>query len=181
MWCAPSSGCRSAGAYGARAGKDGINGIRYGAGNAGHVPIEADEMENPILFERYEIVADTGGAGKFRSGNGFCRVFRVLADQASLCLCADRHKSQPQGLFGGQPGLSARYVLDPGTPELRILSSKTPYIPLNEGTLVWLQSAGGGGYGNPRERDVALVRRDVQDGYVTAEHATEAYGQRAAE
>jgi N-methylhydantoinase B len=166
----------SSGAYGARATRDGINGIRYGAGNAGHVPIEADEMENPILFERYEIVADSGGAGKFRGGNGFCRVFRVLADQASLCLCADRHESQPRGLFGGQPGRSALYVLDPGTPEERRLSSKTPYLPLAEGTLVWLQSAGGGGYGDPAEREHALIERDLRDGYITEDCAVSVYG-----
>jgi N-methylhydantoinase B len=52
----------SSGAYGARASRDGINAIRYGAGNAGHVPIEADEMENPLLFERYEVVARSGSA-----------------------------------------------------------------------------------------------------------------------
>ncbi|MES2534508.1 MAG: hydantoinase B/oxoprolinase family protein [Pseudomonadota bacterium] len=166
----------SSGAYGARATKDGINGIRYGVGNAGHVPIEADEMENPILFERYEIVADTGGAGKFRGGNGFSRVFRVLANEASICLCADRHRSQPQGLFGGQPGRSAQYVLDPGTDRERRLSSKTPYVPLAEGTLVWLQSAGGGGYGDPKQRDRALIERDLQDGYITDACATGEYG-----
>ncbi len=165
----------SSGAYGARATKDGMNGIRYGAGNAGHVPIEADEMENPLLFERYEVVADTGGAGKFRGGNGFCRVFRVLADQGSICLCADRHKSQPQGLFGGHPGTTAMYVLDPGTPKERRLPSKTPYINLQQGTLVWLQSAGGGGYGDPAERDPKLIERDLRDGYVTPEHARRVY------
>ncbi len=166
----------SSGAYGARATKDGINAIRYGAGNAGHVPIEADEMENPLLFERYEVVADTGGAGTFRGGNGFCRVFRVLADGGSICLCADRHRSQPQGLFGGQPGSTARYVLDPGTPDERVLSSKTPYLPLKEGSLVWLQSAGGGGYGDPKARDRALIERDLLDGYITPERAEQVYG-----
>ena len=166
----------SSGAYGARATRDGINAIRYGAGNAGHVPIEADEMENPIVFERYEVVADTGGAGTFRGGNGFCRVFRVLADGASICLCADRHRSQPQGLFGGQPGSTARYILDPGTAKERILSSKTPYLPLDQGTLVWLQSAGGGGYGDPKARDRALIERDLRDGYVSVERAREVYG-----
>jgi N-methylhydantoinase B len=168
----------SSGAYGARATKDGINGIRYGAGNAGHVPIEADEMENPLLFERYELVPDTGGAGKYRGGNGFCRVFRVLADQASICLCADRHVSRPQGLFGGRPGTSAVYVLDPGSPKARRLSSKTPYIALEPGTLVWLQSAGGGGYGDPATRDPALIAADIRDGYVTAAFAAEQYGYR---
>ncbi len=166
----------SSGAYGARATRDGINAIRYGAGNAGHVPIEADEMENPIVFERYEVVADTGGAGTFRGGNGFCRVFRVLADGASICLCADRHRSQPQGLFGGLPGSTARYVLDPGTAKERVLSSKTPYLPLDQGTLVWLQSAGGGGYGDPKARDRSLIERDLKDGYVSVERALEVYG-----
>jgi len=166
----------SSGAYGARATRDGINAIRYGAGNAGHVPIEADEMENPLLFERYEVVANTGGAGTFRGGNGFCRVFRVLADGASICLCADRHQSQPPGLFGGAAGTTARYVLDPGTPDERVLSSKTPYLPLRQGTLVWLQSAGGGGYGSPAQRDRSLIERDLQDGYISLDHAREVYG-----
>jgi len=166
----------SSGAYGARATRDGINAIRYGAGNAGHVPIEADEMENPIVFERYEVMADTGGAGTFRGGNGFCRVFRVMADGASICLCADRHRSQPQGLFGGQPGSTARYVLDPGTPKERVLSSKTPYLPLDQGTLVWLQSAGGGGYGEPKARERSLIERDLRDGYISVERAREVYG-----
>lgn len=166
----------SSGAYGARATKDGINGIRYGAGNAGHVPIEADEMENPILFERYGIVPDTGGAGTYRGGNGFCRVFRVLADQASICICADRHLTRPPGLFGGSAGTTARYVLDPGTPKERVLTSKTPYLPLDAGTLVWLQSAGGGGYGDPRKRDQKLIKRDLRDGYITPEFAKRAYG-----
>ena len=166
----------SSGAYGARATRDGINAIRYGAGNAGHVPIEADEMENPILFERYEVMPDTGGAGRFRGGNGFCRVFRVLADQASICICADRHRTQPPGLFGGRPGTTAQYVLNPGLPSERRLTSKTPYVPLEAGTLVWLQSAGDGGYGDPRERDPQLIERDLRDGYITEEFAAREYG-----
>lgn len=165
----------SSGAYGARATKDGLNAIRYGAGNAGHIPVEASEMENPLRYERIEILPDTGGPGMYRGGNGFCRVFTVLVDTAEICLCADRHKSQPQGLFGGLPGTSARYVLNPGTPEERVLSSKTPYIRLAEGTVVWLQSAGGGGYGDPAKRPVELVERDLRDGYVTENFAKKHY------
>jgi N-methylhydantoinase B len=170
----------SSGAYGARATKDGMNAIRYGAGNAGHVPIEADEMENPIVFERYEVMPDTGGAGRFRGGNGFCRVFRVLADEASICICADRHRTPPPGLFGGRPGSTARYVLNPGQPDERRLTSKTPYVPLQAGTLVWLQSAGGGGYGDPAMRDRELIERDLRDGYITEEFAAREYRYRRA-
>jgi N-methylhydantoinase B len=100
----------------------------------------------------------------------------VLADGASICLCADRHQSQPPGLFGGAPGTTARYVLDPGTPDERVLSSKTPYLPLKQGTLVWLQSAGGGGYGNPAKRDRILIERDLRDGYISLEQARFMYG-----
>ncbi len=166
----------SSGAYGARASRDGMNAIRYGPGNAGHVPIEADEMENPLFFEAYEIVPDTGGAGRFRGGNGFVRAFRVEAGGARICLCADRHDTQPPGLSGGRPGAAARYLLDPGSGRERVLPSKTPYIDLAPGTLVHLQSAGGGGYGDPGGRDPAHIAEDLKDGYVTGEGARADYG-----
>jgi N-methylhydantoinase B len=67
-------------------------------------------------------------------------------------------------------------VLDPGTPDERVLSSKTPYLPLKQGTLVWLQSAGGGGYGNPAKRDRILIERDLRDGYISLEQARFIYG-----
>ena len=169
----------SSGAYGARATRDGINAIRYGAGNAGHIPIEADEIENPLFFESYEIVPDTGGAGRFRGGNGFVRAFRVESDRAQLCLCADRHETPPPGLFGGRAGATARYVLDPGTDREQVLPSKTPYIDLEPGTLVHLQSAGGGGYGNPRERDPGRIANDLENGYITEAGARTGYGYRA--
>ena len=166
----------SSGAYGARASRDGMSAIRYGPGNAGHVPIEADEMENPLFFEAYEIVPDTGGAGRHRGGNGFVRAFRVEAGGARICLCADRHDTRPPGLFGGRPGAVARYVLDPGSDRERVLPSKTPYLDLAPGTLVHLQSAGGGGYGGPGERDPARVAADLKDGYITGRRARSDYG-----
>jgi N-methylhydantoinase B len=160
----------SSGAHGARTFADGHNAMRCGAGNAGSVPIEADEMTNPLLFEMFEIAPDTGGAGKFRGGNGFVRSYRMLAD-AKLCICADRHVTSPPGLLGGRSGRPARYVLDPGTDHERVLSSKTPYVALPKGTLVHTQSAGGGGFGNPKDRDPERVRADLYNGYVTPEGA----------
>ena len=166
----------SSGAYGARATRDGMNAIRYGPGNAGHIPIEADEIENPLFFEAYEIVPDTGGAGQFRGGNGFVRAFRVEAERAQICLCADRHDTPPPGLFGGKPGSTSRYILNPGTNREKVLASKTPYIALEPNTLVRVQSAGGGGYGDPHERDPALIVEDLKNGYITAEGAKADYG-----
>ena len=169
----------SSGAYGARATRDGINAMRYGPGNAGHIPIEADEIENPLFFETYEIVPDSGGAGRFRGGNGFVRAFRVQSGRAQICLCADRHETPPPGLFGGRPGATSRYVLDPGSGRERVLPSKTPYLDLEPGTLVHLQSAGGGGYGDPGARDPAAIADDIRNGYVTEDGAKAEYGYRA--
>ena len=167
----------SSGAYGARANCDGINAIRYGPGNAGHIPIEADEIENPIFFEKYEIVPDTGGAGRFRGGNGFVRNFRIEADSAQICICADRHKTPPPGLFGGYAGSTAHYLLESGNKKKKhqVLPSKTPYIDLKKNTLVSLQSAGGGGFGNPIQRDHAMIAEDLRDGYITKSAAVEVY------
>ncbi|WP_226575014.1 hydantoinase B/oxoprolinase family protein [Acuticoccus sediminis] len=166
----------ASGAWGARYGSDGISGMRYGPGNAGHIPIEADEMENPLLFERYEIVPDTGGAGRTRGGNGFVRAFRVECDGARICLCSDRDETPPPGLDGGAPGTTARFVIDPDGPNPTVLPSKTAYIPVPRGSLVHLQSAGGAGMGSPGERDGAAIADDVADGYVTPEHAAKVYG-----
>ncbi|MBT3930423.1 MAG: hydantoinase B/oxoprolinase family protein [Rhodospirillaceae bacterium] len=170
----------SSGAYGGRATRDGMNAIRYGPGNAGHIPIEADEIENPLFFEAYEIVPDTGGAGRYRGGNGFVRAFRVMSDRAQICLCADRHETPPPGLFGGEPGATSRYVLNPGTNNEQVLASKTPYIDLDANTLVRVQSAGGGGYGDPLERDPASIADDVKNGYISEEKAVAAYGYKKA-
>ena len=166
----------SSGAHGARSFADGINVMRYGPGNAGSIPIEADELTNPLSFECFEIVPDTGGAGQFRGGMGFVRRFRVMAEGATICLCADRHATPPPGLNGGMPGRTSRYTIDPGTPQEQVLSSKTPYIPLRKGAVVELRSAGGGGYGDPALRNPALIARDLRNGYVTRPVALAAYG-----
>ncbi len=169
----------SSGAYGARATSDGINAIRYGPGNAGHIPIEADELENPLFFEAYEILCDTGGAGKFRGGNGFVRRFRIENETAQICLCADRHRTPPPGLFGGLAGSTARYVVDYNTQNERQLPSKTPYINLTKNCVVSLESAGGGGFGPPTERSKERILEDLKNGYISAETAKEVYGLRS--
>tara|TARA_B100001123_G_scaffold448862_1_gene611737 strand:+ start:131 stop:1813 length:1683 start_codon:yes stop_codon:yes gene_type:complete len=166
----------SSGAYGARATSDGINAIRYGPGNAGHIPLEADELENPLFFEAYEIICDTGGAGKFRGGNGFVRRFRIESEVAQICLCADRHRTPPPGLFGGLEGSTARYIVDYNSENERMLPSKTAYINLAQNCVVSLESAGGGGYGPPEDRDRKKIIEDIKNGYVSAEKARDVYG-----
>ena len=160
----------SSGAHGGRSFGDGLNVMRCGPGNAGSIPIEVDEMTNPLFFERFEIVPDTGGRGQFRGGNGFIRAFRVLVDGARICLCTDRTVTPPAGIRGGEPGMRARFVVNPGQPDEQVLASKTTYIPLPKGALIELQSAGGGGYGDKRLRARDLIEADLRNGYVTSPH-----------
>ena len=84
--------------------------------------------------------------------------------------------SRPQGLFGGHSGTCARYVLDPGEHTERVLPSKTPYVNLVAGTLVHVQSAGGGGLGDPRTREPDRVAQDLKSGYISDAVARDTYG-----
>ena len=170
----------SSGAYGARAGRDGINAIRYGPGNAGHVPIEADEIENPLFFEAYEIVPDTGGAGRFRGGNGFVRAFRVESGRAQLCLCADRHETPPPGLFGRgarrDGALRPRSRLQPRTgpaqqDALYRTSKRAHWCMCNRPAAAVTETRA--------SVTPALVEEDLKNGYVTEAGAQAAYGFRA--
>lgn len=162
------------GSWGARFGQDGINAIRVGVGNTGNQPVEVVEMEYPIMIEKYEIVQDTGGVGKYRGGLPMCRVYRVLND-CTLTVTGERSKVPPFGLNGGKPGKCARYVLNPGTEREEILFSKTLPLHLSRGTVFHAQVAGGGGFGNPRDRERIKVYLDVLNGYVSTKEAREEY------
>ncbi len=98
----------------------------------------------------------------------------MLNSTATLSLLSDRHKFQPYGIFGGQPGQLAETILNPdGNAEL--LSSKE-MREIKRGDVVSYRLAGAGGYGDPKDRDPQTVRDDVADGYVSARAAAETYG-----
>jgi len=160
--------------WGARHDKDGINGMRCGVGNSGYNPIEVVEAEYPVMVEFAAFVPDAGGPGKFRGGVPMRKAFRTLAD-CILTIVGERSRFPANGLRGGRPGAPAQFVMHPGTPEEAHLFSKTPPIPIKAGTLVWMQTAGGGGFGDPLDRDPARVRDDVRDGYVTPAAAARDY------
>jgi len=105
---------------------------------------------------------------------------RVVDHEAALSFIGNRCKVPPFGLYGGSPGGMASYVLDRNTPKERLASpefrSKGSMISLISGSVVSQVSAGGGGYGNPLERDPELVLSDVTEGYVSVESASDDYG-----
>ncbi|MCZ6472245.1 MAG: hydantoinase B/oxoprolinase family protein [SAR324 cluster bacterium] len=161
------------GGYGARDGHDGQEAL-CPVFNGSNIPVEVQESNSPIRVRRLEFIQDSGGAGKFRGGCGVRKDLEVYASSATASLLGDRHKFQPKGLFGGDPGALARTVLNPDG-EAEELESKE-VKQLREGDVLSIQLSGGGGLGDPKERDPAAVREDVADGFVSALAAKERYG-----
>ena len=152
------------GGWGARATKDGCEAMSSPY-NAANIPIEAVELNQPVIYERFELLPDSGGAGKFRGGLGVRRDVRILGDAIKFTNLSERHRFRPFGLFDGRPGALGRTVINPGTPSEHEVGGKAS-IDLQYGDVVSFQLAGGGGYGDPAERDPALIERDRRLGYV---------------
>lgn len=161
------------GGYGGRAGRDGVEALSP-VMNCANIPIEVQETQNPIRIHRFEMIPDSGGAGKYRGGCGVRKDIELLNSGATLSLLGDRHRIQPYGVYGGQPGRLAETILNPGGAAEALGSKETREI--SRGDLVSYRLSGGGGYGDPRERDPDAVRDDVADGYVSRAAAAETYG-----
>ncbi len=144
--------------------------------NGANTPVEVFESDTPLIVERRELIPDSGGPGRMKGGLGQREVFKVPDDEyapippVNLGIQAGRHILPPEGLFGGKPGAKARFLVNgiPGNP--------FGLTQLKPGDVVIIDSAGGGGYGNPLERDPEMVEQDVLEGYVTIEKAKEDYG-----
>ncbi|MFC1902889.1 hydantoinase B/oxoprolinase family protein [Chloroflexota bacterium] len=144
--------------------------------NAGNVPCEIFESDSPIIMEKRELLCDSGGAGKMRGGLGRELVFRIPDDEyapispVSLGIQGGRFKHPAEGLFGGKLGAKAVFLVN-GTP-----GDPAGLTQLKPGDVVTFHNPGGGGYGDPLERDPEIVEQDVMKGYVSLEKAREDYG-----
>ena len=142
--------------------------------NASNIPVEAQEQNHPIIVERFELIPDSAGPGRFRGGCGIRRDMKFLAEDGKLTNLSERQRFAPWGLFGGKSGRLARTVVNPGAGE-RVVHGKTSE-DFDCGDVISFQLSGSGGYGNPLERDPARVLDDVLDGYVSVEQARTGYG-----
>jgi N-methylhydantoinase B len=158
---------------GARAGKDGCEAMSY-AFNASNIPVEAQEANQPVVIERFELIRDSAGAGRFRGGCGIRRDMRFLADEGKLTNLSERHRFAPYGLFGGRPGALARTVINPGAGEEPVHGKQSREF--RYGDVISFQQSGAGGYGDPFARDPARVLEDVLDDYVSVAAAQAQYG-----
>lgn len=159
------------GGFGARATKDGLDGVHVHLTNTSNLPVEALEGEYPLVVERYELVDDSGGAGRHRGGTGLRRQIRAEGHTCRTFIHGSRRLSSPWGLFGGGAGGRCRfaYSQDADPPQ-------KGYTFLRHGQSVTIVTPGAGGYGDPRERDRALLARDIADGKVSEAEARRLYG-----
>lgn len=156
------------GGMGARRGKDGISAIRVYVGNAGAQPVEQIEQSYPLLVREWSLVPDSGGAGKQRGGLTARRVYEIQFDEATFTIAGERETQAPRGLSGGLEGsrFSAKIFRRDGSVER--VRGRGGQILVRRGDVVHVQAAGSGGFGDPAERDPALVHDDLMDGYITA-------------
>jgi N-methylhydantoinase B len=142
--------------------------------NLSNTPIEILEAQHPVRVEEYAFIPDSCGAGKFRGGLGIAREYVLLDTRALLQLRSDRVTHAPYGLAGGRPGRATRNVFNPQDGG-RIMPSKFA-LDMQAGDVIRHEQAGGGGYGDPLERDPERVAADVRDGKITLGFALSHHG-----
>ena len=164
-----------AGGAGARASKDGASGITVNQSNAMIAPVEIIESEFPTRLMRFELIKDSGGAGRFRGGLGIVREYLNLED-ARFSIRSMKHLIPPNGCAGGGTGRPGDIWINPGTPQAKRLPTRYADYPLRKGDIFRLDTPGGGGYGDPRAREPERVLADVEEGYISADTAERQYG-----
>ncbi|MFP4036844.1 MAG: hydantoinase B/oxoprolinase family protein [Desulfobacteraceae bacterium] len=162
------------GGQGALFNSDGMDGVHVHMTNTMNTPTEVIEIAYPLRVERYGLVPDSEGPGRFRGGLGLTREITTVNHRTTISIGTERRAIRPWGLEGGKPGgASATWVIEAdGT--RRDLPTKTT-TQVEPGTRIVLQTAGGGGFGDPLKRDPELVRRDVMEGFISVERAASEY------
>ncbi|ELY40965.1 hydantoinase B/oxoprolinase family protein [Natronorubrum sulfidifaciens] len=167
-----------AGGWGGRDGLDGANATApvFGAGLAVQ-SLEGQERDTPLLTSQHSIVTDSAGPGEFRGGCGVEKGGRLLeCENSVISYCSDRAYSVTWGLDGGLPGVPHGVTLTRADGDPKDLGTVFSNRPIETGDQFTRPSSGGGGFGDPLERDPDAVREDVIDDYVSIERAAKDYG-----
>jgi N-methylhydantoinase B len=165
------------GGWGAKRGEDGVSvTVCINDGDTHNSPSEQLEAKYPVLVERYAIREDSAGAGRTRGGLGAEMVVQALSG-FSLTTRIDRMHCKPWGLEGGKDAAgNAIGIRRNGQWDMDLPNAKVFNVRLNRGDAYMMQSGGGGGFGDPMERDPSLVADDVREGYVSRAVAHDVYG-----
>jgi N-methylhydantoinase B len=167
----------SGGGYGGNPHGDGISNGCSTIGISKTTPVEIMEQRYPILFEEFSLNEGSGGAGEHRGGFGVNYKIRIRRGEAVASMVMDHGRTGPQGAIGGSDG---------GVNRVRIMRDGQPYVPphlskdqgiaLGVGDVIEVSTPGGGGYGEPAQRPVAQIERDIMRGYYTREEAGRLFG-----
>jgi len=172
------------GGWGGRFGHDGNDCVIAINGNCRFNPTEVFETRFPLRVENCELVPDSSGPGKYRGGLGYRRTLLVEVEITGS-QCSDHHQVKPFSLFDGLPGgTGGTFVQTAGSKEWKtvkelygkVSTSKYANVRFQPGDRILLIAPGGGGYGNPKERDAELVADDLREGYISKESALRDYG-----
>ena len=156
-----------AGGSGAYPDMDGFSGVQVHMTNTSNLPIEALEMEFPLLnILEYRYRTNSGGAGKFRGGCGIERRYEAVADEVTVTLLGDRHVIPPWGLEGGHAGQGGANILFHADGRTERFGSRLTNYTMKKGDILSVSSPGSGGYGNPLLREPEAVLTDVIEGKI---------------
>jgi N-methylhydantoinase B len=164
-----------AGGAGARATKDGASGITVNQSNAMIAPVEIIESEFPTRLLRYELIENSGGAGRYRGGLGIRREYLNLED-ARFSIRSMKHIIPPNGCAGGNTGRPGDIWINPARNDAKRLPTRYADYPLKQGDIFRLDTPGGGGYGDPLAREPERVLADIREGFISPDVAEREYG-----
>lgn len=164
------------GGWGARSAKDGWDAMTICCGNGMNMPVELLEAGYPIRVDRYELVQDSGGPGKFRGGMSARRLLKMIDHDSSATIGSPSRIAAPSGLAGAMAGSPSMIEAHEGVTKL-----DARQWAIGSGCKIGVVPAGGGGFGVAHTRDRALVRKDLREERISAQAASEIYGLDAAE
>lgn len=163
------------GGLGGRPTHDGKDGVQAHITNTSNLPVEAIEMEYPLLVEEYNLVEDSGGAGEFRGGMGLRRVVRPVDHICSFNGVGERFRHQPWGVHGGLPGRTGRFLLREDYGDTTRLDDKPGGVKVKQGQAIIVETPGAGGYGSPRQRSSDRIEADRESGKFSEQYIEQHY------
>ena len=164
------------GGFGGRNDRDGKDGVQVHITNTSNLPVEAIEMEYPLLVESYGFVEDSGGAGEFRGGMGLRRVISTVDHRCDFNGAGERFRNQPWGIFGGEPGASGRFQHIDAAGAAAPLEIKPAGIKVGPGEKIVVETPGAGGYGKPSNRSPERVEDDRRSEKFSEAYLAKYYG-----
>ncbi len=164
------------GGLGGRPSKDGKDGVQAHITNTSNLPVEAIEMEYPLLIEEYSLIPDSGGAGRYRGGMGLRRIIRPIGHDCLFNGAGERFRHQPWGLFGGAAGASGRFLLEDRQAAPRQLDPKPSGVTVTPAQRIVVETPGAGGYGPPEARPAETLEEDRESGKFSAGYLRRHYG-----